>query len=323
MGNTRPLGSEKLQGSEKLNRILELTYYNSGTKNSGKNAELIESTINEEHVYGIVKEKDGYYVKRGLNESSLDYIGGMFMKNKNRFSSYAEALKRLDFLKGRENLEESTKYVLKQNKPSPMPEDAPMDVPPMPDDQGVPSPDAAPMDTPPSPEMGGEDQVDSTKPSSYMTEVQKLSGKLGQELRDRREEMKSDDIKYALMMIISAVDLEKLEDDDLEEIASKFERDEDFGDEGEEFPSEEPTTDEVPSPEPTGGEEELAEEDPMSALENFIKADAPRSSKDSFNPEDYIMQFDESNDDSVEEVELDLDEISKDISNALRKHFKV
>lgn len=323
MGNTRPLGSEKLQGSEKLNRILELTYYNSGTKNSGKNAELIESTINEEHVYGIVKEKDGYYVKRGLNESSLDYIGGMFMKNKNRFSSYAEALKRLDFLKGRENLEESTKYVLKQNKPSPMPEDAPMDVPPMPDDQGVPSPDAAPMDTPPSPEMGGEDKVDSTKPSSYMTEVQKLSGKLGQELRDRREEMKSDDIKYALMMIISAVDLEKLEDDDLEEIASKFERDEDFGDEGDEFPSEEPTTDEVPSPEPTGGEEELAEEDPMSALENFIKADAPRSSKDSFNPEDYIMQFDESNDDSVEEVELDLDEISKDISNALRKHFKV
>ena len=111
MGNTRPLGSEKLQGSEKLNRILELTYYNSGTKNSGKNAELIESTINEEHVYGIVKEKDGYYVKRGLNESSLDYIGGMFMKNKNRFSSYAEALKRLDLLKGRENLEESTNYV--------------------------------------------------------------------------------------------------------------------------------------------------------------------------------------------------------------------
>ena len=32
-------------------------------------------------VYGIVREKDAYYVKRGLNEQSLDYIGGMFMKN--------------------------------------------------------------------------------------------------------------------------------------------------------------------------------------------------------------------------------------------------
>ena len=71
----------------------------------------------------IAKEiKDGYYVKKGLNESSLDYIGGLFMKNKNRFNSYAEALKRMELLNGNE-LNEATKYVLKQSKPeeTPMP----------------------------------------------------------------------------------------------------------------------------------------------------------------------------------------------------------
>ena len=47
-----------------------------------------------------------------LNESSLDYIGGLFMKNKNKFSSYAEALKRLELLRSQE-LQEETKFVLK------------------------------------------------------------------------------------------------------------------------------------------------------------------------------------------------------------------
>ena len=114
MADLKPLGSEKLNGDEKLKRILELTYYNNNKKSTGSKAELVKESTNG-GVYGIVKEKDGYYVKRGLNESSLDYIGGMFMKNKNKFSSYAEALKRLDLLKGQEELQEATKYVLKTN----------------------------------------------------------------------------------------------------------------------------------------------------------------------------------------------------------------
>ena len=163
-----------------------------------------------------------------------------------------------------------------------------------------------------------------------MTEVQKLSGKLGQELRDRREEMKSDDIKYALMMIISAVDLEKLDDEDIEEIAAKFERDESFEDEGGESSSELPT-DVAPE---EGGEEELAEEDPMHSLETFINSKPPRPmKKKTFNPEDFIMQFDEEDyhlddeddyqidDEEDEEVEIDIDEVTKDIGETLRKYF--
>jgi hypothetical protein len=93
MGDIKPLGSEKLQGSDKMKRILELTYYHENKNNpkSTTKSELVKESTNG--VYGIIKERDGYYVKKGLTESTLDYIGGMFMKNKNRFNSYAEALK--------------------------------------------------------------------------------------------------------------------------------------------------------------------------------------------------------------------------------------
>jgi hypothetical protein len=234
MADLKPLGSEKLSGDDKLKRILELTYYkNSNNKTQSVNTEFI-SESKTGGIYGIVKEKDGYFVKRGLNESSLDYIGGMFMKNKNKFSSYAEALKRLNLLKGQEELQEATKYVLKTK---PTQQEAPMAEPPM----DMPPPAEEPMAElpPPAPEMDMEAPVSPEEPSTdseseegkksdYMAEVQKFAGKLGQELRDQKDRMESDDIKYVLNMIISAVDLDKLEEEDIEEIGKKFEREEEM-----------------------------------------------------------------------------------------------
>ena len=97
MADLKPLGSEKLNGDDKLKRILELTYYNNNEKKSNSTKAEMVSESKTGGIYGIVRERDAYYVKRGLNENTLDYIGGMFMKNKNRFSSYGEALKRLIF----------------------------------------------------------------------------------------------------------------------------------------------------------------------------------------------------------------------------------
>ena len=55
MGEIKPLGSEKLNGDEKLKRILELTYYNNQSLNvKPKKAEFISET-NVGGVYGIVK----------------------------------------------------------------------------------------------------------------------------------------------------------------------------------------------------------------------------------------------------------------------------
>ena len=66
--------------------------------------------------------------------------------------------------------------------------------------------------------------------------IQKLTGKLGQKLRtlDSQEGLSSEDIKYVLNSIISAVNLENLSEEDLEDILSNFEDEEiDYGVEGE------------------------------------------------------------------------------------------
>ena len=323
MAELKPLGSEKLNGNDKLKRILELTYFNNNKNNSRSSSkpELVKESKNG-GVYGVVKEKDGYYVKRGLNESALDYIGGMFMKNKNKFSSYAEAFKRLELLQGQEELQEATKYVLKQNKPqqeAPMPEPQ-MDLPPAPaadasGDVPPPSPEGdAPMDAPTDapPAEGGEDE-DAGKRSSYMAEAQKYAGKLGQELRDLHDRMESDDIKYILNMIISAVDLDKLSDEDIEDIAKKFEREEEEGGMG----SEEPTGEEpAPSAEP---ELDMNEYDSMAALDEFVNT--PMDT-DEVNLSKYSIKEEGEMDAEDETKELDLDEIKAAIGDTLSKYFK-
>ena len=319
MAELKPLGSEKLNGNDKLKRILELTYFNNNKNNSRSSSkpELVKESKNG-GVYGVVKEKDGYYVKRGLNESALDYIGGMFMKNKNKFSSYAEAFKRLELLQGQEELQEATKYVLKQNKPqqeAPMPEPQ-MDLPPAPaadasGDVPPPSPEGeAPMDAPPA--EGGEDE-DAGKRSSYMAEAQKYAGKLGQELRDLHDRMESDDIKYILNMIISAVDLDKLSDEDIEDVAKKFEREEEEGG----MDSEEPTGEEpAPSAEP---ELDMNEYDSMAALDEFVNT--PMDT-DEVNLSKYSIKEEGEMDAEDETKELDLDEIKAAIGDTLSKYFK-
>ena len=324
MADIKPLGSEKLNGDEKLKRILELTYFNQNNKKSSSvKPELVrESTTGG--VFGIVKEKDGYYVKRGLNESSLDYIGGMFMKNKNKFSSYSEAFKRLELLKGQEELQEATKYVLKPSSPktesplsdpaanAPIPTPAEEPAPEAPAEE--PAPEApAEEPTPEAPVDGGDDV--SGKRSSYMAEVQKFAGKLGQELRDQHESMESDDIKYVLNMIISAVDLDKLEDEDIEDIAKKFERDEEQG--GEEVPAEEPAPeDEVPAEEPTDAELGEEMDITMDALENFINEPSDFGNTQETNLADYAdLEMDE-------EIHADFDEdIQVDFAENIKVDF--
>jgi hypothetical protein len=331
MADLKPIGSEKLTGDEKLKRILELTYFNENNKKSSPTKVELVKEAKSGTFYGIVKEKDAYYVKSGLNESSLDYIGGMFMKNKNRFNSYGEALKRLELVKGQEELQEATKYVLKQNKPqeeSPLPAPS-MDAAPAPDDS-APAPDDfgsdadfsgdAPSEEPSSDMPSDSEGESGGKRSDYMAEVQKYAGKLGQELRDLHDKMESDDIKYVLNMIISAVDLDKLDLEDIEDIAKKFERDEE---EGSDFSDEtEPSSDEeVPAEEP---ETDIDEYDSMSALESFI--DSPVDLGDESNDEVDLSKYAVDSGDDEEIQELDLDEIKNEINRSvgetLMKYFK-
>ena len=67
-----------------------------------------------------------------------------------------------------------------------------------------------------------------------MKPIQKLTGKLGQKLRDVEEELGSADIKYVINSIISAVELDNLDEEDKEDILDRFEDDEaEYGDEEE------------------------------------------------------------------------------------------
>jgi hypothetical protein len=70
--------------------------------------------------------------------------------------------------------------------------------------------------------------------------IQKLTGKLGQKLRvlnsNEEDEMSSKDIKYVINSILSALDLENLDEEDKEDIMNKFEgveadEEDDFGNE--------------------------------------------------------------------------------------------
>lgn len=337
MGEYKPLGSEKLNADDKLKRILQLTYYNQNNKKSSTKPELVKESISGK-VYGIVKEKDGYYVKMGLNEQSLDYIGGLFMKNKNRFSSYAEALKRLELMRGEDfRLNEATKYVLKKSDTNeqdlppdfsaPAPEAAPAPAPVPAPDFSAPAPEAAPAPAPApeaaapvdasteQPSAEGQATGGEAKRSDYMAEVQKFAGKLGQELRDQKEKMEGDDIKYVLNMVISAVDLDKLEAGDLEEIGKKFERDEEASEEPatEEPAAEEPAAEEAPA---ETAESELFEldEDPMKDLEEFINSEIDLSSySDEVAKEDEIVEVD------IEKVKA---EVAQNVDEILKKYLK-
>src|SRR6056300_410986 len=263
MADLRPIGSEKLEGSEKLRRIMEIANYgNSSNLNESSSSEYTIQ-LADGNYYGIVKEKSGYIVKSGINESELDYIEPM--KNRKYHNSYSQAMKKINLMAGElnrlhENVEginligEQKKFVLKTPKPAEPEVDASveMDVP-------APAPDAAPeggedmsMDAAPeggeemdldldmgmeTPEGGEEMDLDmdmeapegdDDEEMSFKT-IQKLTGKLGQKLRtfESSQGLSSENIKYGLNSVLSALDLSKLTEEDYDDVMAKFEEDED------------------------------------------------------------------------------------------------
>jgi hypothetical protein len=257
MGDLRPLGSERLEGTDKLRRIMEIARYGETEAPSVNENKTIEYTIQlaDGNFYGIVKEKSGYIVKKGLTESMLDYSEPM--KNRKYFNSYSQAMRKINLIAGElnrltENSEgvnligEQKKFVLKTPK-SEVPAETPVEEPSL----ELPA-EPAPMSEPSS-ETGledldlgmgadvetpaGEEEVsldaDLEMPSADDEEIsfksiQKLTGKLGQKIRtlDGQEGMSSEDIKYVLNSILSALDLSKLTEEDYDDVMANFEENE-------------------------------------------------------------------------------------------------
>ena len=252
MADLKPLGSEKMTGQDKLKRIMEIARFN----------EVIPSNINETarseysisladgNKYEIVRERQGYIIKKTISESETDYIEPM--KNRKYYSSYSQAFKRLNLVAGElnrinENEEgvslygEQKRFTLKTPKPAAdsMPTPA-AEVPSAP--PAVPSPALPPSPSPEmdmdmgdmgmepeaevdidatmdveSPKMGDGEQV------TFKT-IQKLTGKLTQKIRtlDTDQGMTSEDIKYVINMVLSSFNLNELSEEDREDILSKF-----------------------------------------------------------------------------------------------------
>jgi hypothetical protein len=262
MGDLKPLGSEKLQGTDKLRRIMEIARYNetdSSSVNESKSVEY-QRQLADGKYYGIVYEKNGYVIKSGVNESEMDYIDPM--QNRKYLSSYSKALKKLNLMAAEMNRlheneegldlfgEQNKKFVLKTPKPEvEAPAEEPMDLDlsaSADSDMGGDELDLdmdLDMDSPEGGEemdldldMGDEAdmdaELDNQEEEVSIKVIQKLTGKLGQKLRtiDSQEGLTSEDIKYVLNSIISAVDLDKLSEEDKEDILANFEEDEiDYG----------------------------------------------------------------------------------------------
>ena len=264
MSGLKPIGSEKLTGQDKINRIMEIARFN----------ETIPQVINETakseysvsladgNKYEIVRERQGYIIKKTISESETEYIEPM--KNRKYYSSYSQAFKRLNLVAGEinrinENEEgvslygEQKKFTLKTPKPVAPEAEAPAipaappavpspELPPSPmdgvedmgmedmgmEDMGTESPevDDVDVDIDVDTEEGGEEEQVSFK------SIQKLTGKLTQKIRtlESQEGMTSEDIKYVINMVLSSFDLNSLSEEDREDIISKFEEEsEDLG----------------------------------------------------------------------------------------------
>lgn len=264
MADLKPLGSEKLEGQEQISRILEISNYGSKptTLSENKNSKADYSIqMADGKYYGIVKEKTGYVVKVGISESELDYNEPM--QNRKHYKSFSQAMKKVNLIAGElnrihENTEgvniigEQKKFVLKTpepkvdvdidvDEPSMEPEadldmDLDMDVDmDMDSEEGDDDLDMD-LDLDDTEEVDVDVDVDVEDEESSFKVIQKLTGKIGQKLRtyDKNQGLSSEDIKYVLNSIISAVELERLSEEDKEDILANFEEDEtDYDMEGE------------------------------------------------------------------------------------------
>jgi hypothetical protein len=267
MADLKPIGSEKLTGQEKLNRIMEIARYKEVPVSNVNETSTKEFSINlsDGIDYQIVKEKQGYIIKKTISESQTDYIEPM--KNRKYFSSYSQALKKLNLMakelnRVNENEEgvslfgEQRKFVLKTPKPvepEMAPPAPPVEPPAVPEPELPPSPDSeAPMPdmSPATDDMGGEGMDMAPEADAMGDEsmgapsgeevtfkmIQKLTGKLTQKIREYESDkgLTSENIKYVINMVLSSLDLANLSEEDKEDVLSKFESDEDMdmGDEG-------------------------------------------------------------------------------------------
>jgi hypothetical protein len=305
---------KKIKGQDKLNRIKDLMgKMNTLTESTSlSELELVKKGPNGV-VYGIIRENRNYFIKTStkttgeLNSNDFDYVGGLQNKGTEKYNSYAEALKHLNMkfdmlnesfgvdnnvnlfetdgnaiaggagfgfvlpeMEGKdEEIIADQKTVLNVDVPKseePVEDEVEMDVDVEEDPFG--GDETMEVDAEVE-EEGDEDEGD-----GFTKKIQKLTGKIGQMLRDKDDPDAELD-KYVINSIVSAIDWEEIPDEDVEDIIAKIEGEDEEddalegGDDEVEMDAE-VEVEEDPFAE-EGGEEEIAESEEKEAEEDSIK----------------------------------------------------
>ena len=234
---------------QRMRELMGKTPVNESISNSA--VELVKKSPDGK-AYGIVRENRKYFIKESNDGKNFDFIGGVANKPKYQYHSYEEAVRELNFMfedlnktfnveKGTDILSsdiiEEKRFVLKSKKksePSSTPdfdfgntgEDKAPDF-----DFGDTGEDKAPDfdfgkgDSDENMTLGDEDLSDEDDP---IKSIQKMTGKLGQKIRDT-EDLSSDTMKWVAKSIISALDLESMDSEDKKDIIRAVKKKEDEG----------------------------------------------------------------------------------------------
>jgi len=120
MGGIKPIGSERLEGMNKLRRIMEIARFKENIPQQINETKSTEYSIHlaDGNVYRIEKERQGYIIKLAINESESEYIEPM--KARRYYNAYTQALKRLNLITKEINAlhenEEGTALIGEQKK---------------------------------------------------------------------------------------------------------------------------------------------------------------------------------------------------------------
>jgi hypothetical protein len=339
---------KKIKGQDKLDRIKDLMGKMSTLNESTSTSEVdnVKKGANGV-IYGIVRENHSYFIKTTEKTSGnilaedFNYIGGLQNKNIERYGSYAEALKQLNLkfdmlnesfgVKSNTNLFESDAVEVKEanasgvvikkeqkevieDQKSVIKVDAPASAPvedevadeeeiSMEEDPFGGEEEEVSMDV--DVEEEGEDDGDGdTK------KIQKLTGKIGQLLRDKDEPDAELD-KYVINSIVSAIDWEEIPDEDVEDIIAKIEGEDE--EDGELEGGGEESVDIDMDVEEEGGEDPFAEEGDEELNEQT----------------EFEKSLDKMLNDKLEKLKASktekksfMDKITKDFGNMLKKHFE-
>ena len=248
---------KNLQGQDaldKANKLMESLMVTQKV-DSYSNVESIHLGYDGKH-YGVIKENTKYVLKVSNEQNPLltedfDYINGVQNKARYSKSSYNDIMKHFNLMNIEfrrqhgdslmtETLEEK-KFVISTKKKSKEPNLDSFDDTEFPEDDALTSSDGEDMsnseefDDTEFDEMGGEesgsespddyadvdpDDLDTDDPEKM---IQKLSGKLAYELRDYDDEDKySDTAKFAMSMTTSALQVDKMSDEDKNAIEAKI-----------------------------------------------------------------------------------------------------